>query len=115
MHTYNTKCQEGVTIESSFAQQVQIIDDDEEILDVGSTITLSKRKDKMDNLRGVQSNIIMSTNVEDKKLDKVGDWRERGQACLDKTTLTNIVSVSDAVEKDFVLSLIVKMRFLCDR
>lgn len=40
-------------------------------------------------------------NAGDKRLDKVGDWKEWSQAYLDKMALTDIVSVSDPVAKGF--------------
>ena len=72
-------------------------DPSEEILDSGSTVTLSKRKDEMKDLRDVEGNIIMSTNNGKKCLEQEGNWKEWGQTYLDQMALTNRVSVSDAV------------------
>ena len=55
----------------------------------------------MSNIQKVEKNVVMSTNAGQKSLDREGEWKEWGQAYLDPTVLTNIVSVSDAVRKGF--------------
>ena len=60
-------------MEFSGAQRVKVIDPSEECLDSGSTITLSKRKDEMENVRDVEGNVIMLTNAGENGLDKEGD------------------------------------------
>ena len=72
-HTYNIRCQPGTTMEFSEAQCVKVIDPFEECLDSGSTITLSKREDEMENVRDVEGNVIMLTNAGENGLDKEGD------------------------------------------
>ena len=90
-------CQQGMKIEFLGAQRVHVIDPLEEILDSCSTVTLSKRKDEMKDLRYVEGNVIMLTNNGKKGLEQEGNWKEWAQTYLDEMALTNIVLVLDTV------------------
>ena len=102
-HTCIAEDSRDTIIETSCAQKVRFDDNipEPEIFDSGSTITMSKCGGKMSNIRRVEKNVVMLTNAGQKSLDREGDWKEWGQAYLDPTALTNIVSVLDAVRKGF--------------
>ena len=76
-------------------------EEDEEILDSGSTITLTKNKESVENLRQCKQKIIMSTNVGEQRIHEEGEWKEWGESYVCPTALTGIVSISDAVRKGF--------------
>ena len=71
------------------------------IFDSGSTVTLSKDRSKISNIRPVKNKVTMVSNGGNTKLDEKGDWKEWGDSYLCESAVTNIVSVSDAVKKGF--------------
>ena len=55
----------------------------------------------MRNVRPCTRKEIMGTNNGDKEIKETGDWKEWGSTYLDESSLTSIVSVTDAVKKGF--------------
>lgn len=110
---YILKVQKGTTVEFSGAQCTMRVEESHEILDSGSIVTLSTKRNKMKDLKSVQGRVVMSTNNGDKGLEDIGDWKEWGQSYLCESALTDIVSVSDAVERGFrvIFGSSVKKRF----
>ena len=53
----------------------------------------------MKDLKSVQGQVVMSTNNGNKGLGVVGNWKELGKSYLCESALTDIVPVSDSVEK----------------
>ena len=103
LHTCHARCDEATTMEFSGAQRVRFesVNESKEILDSGSTVTLSTRKDEMRDLKSMDGRVVMSTNNGEKGLDKKENWEEWGETYLCESTVTDIVSVSDAVAKGF--------------
>ena len=53
---------------------------DEEILDSGSTITLTKEKGSVNNLRRCKHKVILSTNTGEERIHEKDEWKEWGQS-----------------------------------
>ena len=73
----------------------------DEILDSGSTITLSKDKSAFVDLEKVRDNVIMRTNIGSKPILEEGKWKNWGKSYHVPSAITNIVSMSDAIRKGY--------------
>ena len=54
----------------------------QEILDSGSTVTLSTKRNEMEDLQDIEGHIIISTNNGEKGLEEIGNWKEWGKSYL---------------------------------
>ena len=88
-----------------------IVDEDEEeseepiemMLDSGSTVTLGKDKELFTSISDLDRKVRMKTNAGSKHINQQGCWRGYGHAYYMPSAMTNIVSLSDAVEKGFTV------------
>ena len=82
----------------SGAQTVRLEEqeDPEVIWDSGSTITLAKNKNLLENIKGCK--VTMRSNGGNRKIEEQGIWPGVGQAYLDDRAITNIVSQSEAIK-----------------
>ena len=71
------------------------------MLDSGSTITLGKDRELFDEVHNLKRKIKMNTNGGSKDIVQEGSWWGYGHAYYMSDAMTNIVSLSDAIEKGF--------------
>ena len=72
-----------------------------ETFDLGSTVTLLKHQSKVKNIRAVVNKVTIVSNGGNTRLDKKADWKEWGKSYLCDIAMTNILFVSNAVNKGF--------------
>ena len=76
-------------------------EESKEILDSGSMVMLSTKRNEMKDLVPVDRRIMMSTNNRNKSLNEKGNWKGWGQTYLCESAVTDVFSVSDEVAKGF--------------
>ena len=73
------------------------------MIDSGSTLTLGKDRELFEEIHNLNRKIKMNTNGGSKNINQEGTWRGYGHAYYLKDAMTNIVSLSDAIEKGFLV------------
>ena len=69
------------------------------IWDSGSTITLAKNKNLLEDIKGCK--VTMRSNGGNRRIQEQGIWPGVGQAYLDDRAITNIVSQSEAIKRGY--------------
>ena len=88
-----------------------IVDKDEEesegaietMLDSGSTVTRGKDRKLFTSISDLDRKVKMKTNAGSKQISQEGCWRGYSNAYYMPSAMTNIVSLSDAIEKGFTV------------
>ena len=73
----------------------------EEILDSGSTVSLMKDREKVVDIQKRKVNVLMSTNAGSKVVDKEATRKGYGKVLFDPEAMTNLRSLSEVVKRGY--------------
>ena len=75
--------------------------DEDEILDCGSTVSLMKDREKVVDIKRRKVNVLMSTNAGIKVVDKEATREGYGKILYDPEAMTNLRSLSEMVRRGY--------------